>query len=81
MTQAEILEKIQEAFVEVLGDESVKIAPETSPENFEAWDSFAHIQIILTLEKSLKIKFLSKEVFEWKNVGDIINSIAEKIGK
>ncbi|MBR6389295.1 MAG: acyl carrier protein [Opitutales bacterium] len=81
MTQEKILEKIREAFVEVLGDEKIKISPNTSPENLEAWDSFAHIQIILTLEKSLGIKFMSKEVFEWKNAGDIANSISEKLGK
>ena len=81
MTREEILKKIQEAFIEVLDDEKIKISPETSPANLEAWDSFAHIQIVLALEKSLQIKFQSKEVFEWQNAGDIANSIAEKLGK
>ncbi|MBO7520801.1 MAG: acyl carrier protein [Opitutales bacterium] len=81
MTQDEILKKIQEAFIEVLDDDKIKISPQTSPENLEAWDSFAHIQIVLALEKSLKIKFQSKEVFGWQNAGDIADSIAKKLAK
>ena len=81
MSQEEILQKIQEAFAEVLDDDKIKISPETSPANLEGWDSFAHIQIVLALEKSLKIKFQSKEVFGWQNAGDIANSISEKLGK
>ena len=64
-----------------MDDDKIKISPQTSPENLEAWDSFAHIQIVLALEKSLKIKFQSKEVFGWQNAGDIADSIAKKLAK
>lgn len=78
MNDTEILSKIQTVFSEILEDDNISISEETSPETLEEWDSFAHIQIVLALEKAFGIKFSSKEVFEWQNVGDILNSIAQK---
>ncbi len=79
MTETEILSKIQTVFAEILDDENIAITKESNPETVEGWDSFALVQIILSLEKSFGIKFKSEEIFEWKNVGDIVNSVSKKV--
>lgn len=79
MNDTEILSKIQTVFSEILEDDNIAISEETSPETLEEWDSFALVQIILSLEKSFGIKFKSEEIFEWKNVGDIVNSVSKKV--
>lgn len=79
MTDTEILSKMQTVFSDILEDENIAISEDTSPETLDGWDSFAHIQIVLALEKAFGVKFSSKEVFEWQNAGDILNSIARRI--
>lgn len=79
MERKEIFSKLNEIFEDVLDlDESPNLKDETIAEDIEEWDSLSHIQLIVAIEKHFHIKFNSKELMEWKTVGDMIDCIISK---
>lgn len=78
MNNNEILEKVQEIFRDILDNDEIELTYETSANDVEDWDSLTHIQLIVAIEKSLKIKFTSKEILSWNNVGEMIECIQTK---
>lgn len=78
MEKTEILLKVQDIFRDLLDDESIVLIAETSANDVEGWDSLTHIQLIVAIEKSFKVKFSSREILSWKNVGEMIDCIALK---
>ena len=78
MEKTEILEKVQEIFRDVLDNEDIVLSNDTTADDIDEWDSLSHIQLIVEIEKSLKVKFTSKEISTWKNVGDMICCIINK---
>jgi Acyl carrier protein len=80
MEKMEILSQVQEIFCDILDNEEIVLTNETSANDIEEWDSLTHIQLIVAIEKHFKIKFTSKEILSWKNVGEMIDAIASKLG-
>lgn len=78
METFEILAKVQDIFRDVLDNEEIVLNYETTADDIEEWDSLSHIQLIVAIEKTLKIKFTSKEILSWKNVGEMTECIARK---
>lgn len=78
MEKNQILEEVQEIFRDVLDNEDIVLAGETTAEDIEEWDSLSHIQLIVAIEKHFKVKFTSKEILSWKNVGEMIDCISTK---
>ena len=79
MERNKIFETLNEIFIDVLDLDECKLTDETSANDIEEWDSLSHIQLIVAIEKALKIKFSSLEIMKWKNVGEMVDSIQEKI--
>lgn len=78
MERNEIFEKLNEIFVDVLDLDEVELTDETSANDIEEWDSLSHIQLIVAIEKEFKVKFTSKEIMSWKNVGEMVDCILAK---
>ena len=78
MEQTQILDEVQAIFREVLDNEEIVLASETTADDIEEWDSLTHIQLIVAIEKHFKIKFTSKEILSWQNVGQLVDCIAIK---
>ena len=76
----EIYSKLNEIFEDVLDlDETPNLTDETSADDIEEWDSLSHIQLIVAIEKAFGIKFTSLEIMKWANVGDMVNTMQERI--
>ncbi len=78
MDRSELLKKINDIFVDTLDNEDVKIGEETTAADVDEWDSLTHIQLVVAIEKYFKIRFTSKEIQSWNNVGEMMNCILEK---
>ena len=80
MEREEIFSKLNEIFEDVLDlDESPSLNDKTSSYDIEEWDSLAQIQLIVAIEKTFSIKFSSKEIMSWNNVGEMVDCIITKV--
>ena len=81
MERQEIFEKLNEIFEDVLDlDETPELTDSTSANDIEEWDSLSHIQLIVAIEKEFKLKFTSLEIMKWNNVGEMVDSMMQKLG-
>lgn len=78
MEKNQIMAEVQEIFRDVLDNEDIVLGNETVADDIEEWDSLTHIQLVVAVEKHFRIKFTSKEILMWKNVGEMVDCIAAK---
>ncbi|MCB9425705.1 MAG: acyl carrier protein [Flavobacteriales bacterium] len=78
MDQNTILKDLNKIFVDTLDNENINLNPDTTAQDVDEWDSLSHIMLIVAIEKHFKIRFTSKEIQSWNNVGEMINCIASK---
>jgi acyl carrier protein len=79
MKKEELLLQVQNIFRDVLDNEGIELTNATTANDVEEWDSLSYIQLIVAIEKLFKIKFTSKEILSWKNVGEMIDCITIKL--
>ena len=80
MERNEILERVQVVFRDELELDDLVLTDETTADDVEEWDSLTHVQIVVALEKAFALKFTSREILSWDNVGDLVDCIEKKIG-
>ena len=79
MERKEIFNRLHDIFLDVFDLDEVEVNEETSANDIEEWDSLSHIQLIVAIEKTFGIKFSSLEIMKWKNVGEMVDSMEEKL--
>jgi len=75
---SDILKQVNDIFIELLEEDHLILTAETTAEDVEDWDSLNHIHIVVAIEKHFGIRFNSKEIQSWDNVGEMIDSIITK---
>jgi acyl carrier protein len=78
MERAEMLKEINKIFIDTLDNENILLTEAVKADDIEEWDSFTHIQLVVAIEKHFKIRFTSKEINSWKNVGEMMDCIQGK---
>lgn len=79
MTREEVFEKITEIFRDEFDDDTLVIVDETNAEDIEDWDSLAHVELVMSMEKEFNMKFNIKEVGKLKNVGEMADLILSRL--
>ena len=74
-----ITEPLTEIFREVFDDDDINITPEMTADDVDGWDSLSHVNLIVTIETRFDIRFTQKELLTFRNVGDLMASIADKV--
>ncbi|MBR0500117.1 MAG: acyl carrier protein [Bacteroidales bacterium] len=75
MERNEVLARVQDIFRDVLDDDEIVLSDATTADDIDEWDSLSHIQLIVAIEKAFKVKFTSKEILSWKNIGELIDCL------
>lgn len=78
MDRQTILKEVTDVFIDVLDNEDITLTDETQATDVDDWDSLNHIQLVVGIEKHFKIRFTSKEIQSWNNVGEMLDCIQEK---
>ena len=79
MDSSTLIQELQPIFADVLDRPDLVVTNESSPLNVDGWDSLAHINLLVAIEKRYKIRFSLDELEDLKNVGDIANLIGLKV--
>ena len=78
MDNATILQELQPIFEDVLDLPDLELTPESNATNVEGWDSLAHVNLVVAIEKKYKIRFALGELQDLKNVGEMADLIRKK---
>ena len=81
MERSEIFKKVNEIFCDELDNEDIVLNDDTTADDVEEWDSLSHVQLIVAIEKAFGIKFPSNEILSWSNVGQLVDSIENRLKK
>ena len=81
MERSEIFKKVNEIFCDELDNEDIVLNDDTTADDVEEWDSLSHVQLIVAVEKAFGIKFTSTEILSWSNVGQLVDSIENRLKK
>ena len=79
MEMERVLNEVENIFRDILDEESLNLTRDTTANDVDGWDSLTHIQLIVAIEKHFKVKFSSKEILSWKNVGELLDSLQDKV--
>jgi len=80
MTRQEILDQLTDIFQDILDVDDLEVTDSLKADDVDEWDSLSHIQLILAIEKHWKIKFNAREIMTWQNVGQMVDTIVQRIG-
>jgi acyl carrier protein len=80
MEKSEIIEKLTKIFHDVFNDNTIVLRDDMTAADVENWDSLTHMMMITKVEEVFSIRFKLKELNKLKNVGDLCNTIVEKLG-
>lgn len=79
MQKEEILKKVQDIFIDVLEDDNIVLRYNITADDIKDWDSLNHVVLIVEIEKEFKFKFKLEEIQSFKNIGEICDSILNKV--
>lgn len=80
MSAEDIINQLTSIFRDVMDNDDIILNPTTTANDVEEWDSLNHVQMVVAVERHFKVKFTTQEIQNWKNVGEIIGSIQNKLG-
>lgn len=79
MQVPEIYAKLTEIFRDIFDDSSIVLAPEMTAADVRDWDSFNHINLIVSIQAEFRIKFEIAELEAMHNVGALVERIEKKL--
>jgi acyl carrier protein len=74
-----VLAQVARIVAEILDNTSVQIREDTVARDVAGWDSLSNVQIILAVERNFGVRFTSREIQSFTNVGEMCASIREKL--
>lgn len=79
ITKSDIYTDLTNVFRNTLENNQVTLEEQTAADDIEEWDSLAHIQLIVAIEKHFKIRFTTYEISSFQNVGEMVDNIFLKV--
>ena len=65
-------------FQKVFSDPSLTIDLQTRKKDILGWDSLTQLQLIVAIEADLKVRFLTKELFAFNSVAELVDILESK---
>jgi acyl carrier protein len=78
-----VRDRLQKIFCDVFDDPGITLRDDMTARDVDGWDSLAHINLIIAVERGLGIKFATAEISRLKepdqNVGSFIRLVEGKL--
>ena len=81
MSRDQIMSQAQVIFREVLDSPALVLTDELTAPKVQGWDSLNHVTLVMTLEEQFGVKFTTREVMGWRNVGQMLDCLQAKLNK
>lgn len=79
--EAQILVRLSEVAADHFDVPGVNLTRESTAADVEGWDSLAHIQFIMQIEKAFGIRFKSSEISGFDDVGQLADRIKLRMAR
>ena len=79
MSLDEIYQKLTEIIRDLFDDDSLVATPDLTADQVDGWDSFAHLRLMLTVERTFGVDFAASQITSLKNVGELADLIQSKL--
>jgi acyl carrier protein len=79
MSTDEIYKQLTEILRDLFDDDTLVATPELTAGQVDGWDSFAHLRLMLTVERTFGIDFAASQITSLKNVGELAALIQSKL--
>ncbi len=76
---SDLRERLQDVFRDVFHDAELELRDELTAADVEGWDSLAHIDLIIAVERKFKIRFATAEISNTKEAGNDVGSFLRLI--
>jgi len=80
MSEESVRTRLNGVFRDVFDNEQLAVVDTTTANDVEGWDSLAHVNLIVAVEKAFGVSFTTKEISGLGNVGDFVRLIETKTG-
>ena len=74
-----ILKELEKIFQILFDDQNIKLTMKTKSKDIKGWDSLAHINLILSIEKLFNFRFDPKDIYSFQNMSELVDNIFNKI--
>ena len=71
--------RLQEIARDVFRDDSLVLTDSTKPVEVPGWDSFAHLNFMLSVENEFGVEFSEDEFVRFVDIGGLKRMLAEKL--
>ena len=79
MFDAAFLERVQNVFRETFDQSDLVIYDAMQAKDVEGWDSLNHITLIVGIEGEFNVRFTTREVMGFQNVGGMLACLKSKL--
>jgi acyl carrier protein len=79
MPLEDIYAQLTAIFHDLFDDDTIVLTPELTAAEVPEWDSFNHINLIVVIESTFKIKFQTAELEQLHTVGHLATLIQQKL--
>ena len=77
--------RLQDVFRRVFHDDELEVHDATTAADVDGWDSMAHINLIVAIEKKFGVKFTASDIAsmrgEGQNVGHLVELLTTRAGQ
>ena len=75
------LDGIQDVVRDVLGDDDIALSENMAADEVEGWDSMAHVNIVIGIEKRFGLKFAAADLARLRVEGAGIASLVDLVAR
>lgn len=72
-------QKLLNIFREIFNDPDLVVNENTTAAEVRGWDSFNHMNLIMTIEEEFSVSFSTKEIGQMTRVGDLVQLLQQKL--